>query len=94
MSKPWSINISSWIFSDGNYNTFFVGETRHFALEFNALELARTTLREKKAEQIDKCKYRTNEQLSYVDKEMWILDFGIQAYDRNRRSADSRTCPA
>lgn len=91
MSNPWSISIHSWVLTDGNYADYLVGETRHFALEFYAKELSRTAVREKNAEQIGKCEYRIVAQVSYVDDEMWVLDFELQAYDGHYRSDESKT---
>jgi hypothetical protein len=74
MSNPWSINIDSWIFSDGNYASFFVGETRHFAVEFSPLSLARSSSNEKSASLIEPCVYRINGQVSYIDERTELVN--------------------
>lgn len=87
MSNTWSINIDTWIFSDGNYATFHVGEVRQFALEFNLGNFALSSSRLISAEQMDRAQYHVNAQVSYIDEKMWVLDFGVKAYcERNLSS--------
>jgi len=76
----WSIGLEGWTLMDGNYPHFVVGQTRQFALEFYPTDLARSDSSEKMAERINLDTYRINGIVEYVDKDVWVLDFGVRAY--------------
>lgn len=76
----WSVGINQWILSDGNYADFRQGEMRQFALEFYSKDFVHSDSPVKTAELIGKATYRVNALVEYIDKDMWVLDFGIKAY--------------
>lgn len=81
MDDRWSIGIHDWILTDGNYDTFEMGQTRQFAVEFHSTDFMHSDSPVKSAELIDKCTYRVNAVVAHIDENVWVLDFGIKAYD-------------
>lgn len=73
------IGLDSWVIQDGNYGDFQVGETRQFALSFYPLLLGKieytTPITHK-----EKDTYFLNAKIDYFDKESWVIDFGIKAF--------------
>ena len=80
MRNSWSIGLNSWILTDGNYPDFQTGQERQFALEFHSGSFENSDSQIKSAEILDRSTYRINGLVSYIDSEMWVLDFGVQAY--------------
>jgi hypothetical protein len=80
LNNSWSIGLSYWILADGNYAGFEVSQIRQFALEFYPKDLSHSGSFERVAELLDRCTYRVNGIVEYVDKNMCVLNFGVRAY--------------
>jgi hypothetical protein len=78
------VGVSSWIIQDGNYRDFRVGEAAKFALEFypQAFEVARP--HQVSYDHIRANRYRIHGQVVYVDRSVWVLDFGVLAYHHRK----------
>lgn len=76
----WSIGLHSWILEDGNYADFYTDQERQFALEFYSDNFECSDSKVRSAEFIDRATYLVNAEVSYIDSEMWVLDFGVKAY--------------
>jgi hypothetical protein len=74
------VGISSWIIQDGNYRDFRVGETARFALEFYPHMLEVDKLHQASFERIRASRYRIRGQVVYVGRSVWVIDFGVMAY--------------
>jgi hypothetical protein len=83
MSIELQIGMESWIVQDGNYPDFEVDQTYSFALEFYPHSLEKAG-REKAFEQIENFLYKVTAEIVYIDRNSWVIDFGISAYQAQR----------
>jgi hypothetical protein len=79
----WEIGLSSWIIQDGNYGDFKVGERVEFALEFYPHSIRSSEARLKSAKRLGAAKYEINGEVIYLKDEVWLLDFGICAFQKS-----------
>ncbi len=77
------VGISSWIIQDGNYDDFRVGETAKFALKVYPNTLAVARSHEASFERICASRYRVRGQVAYVGGSVWVIDFGVMAYQNH-----------
>ena len=83
MSMELQIGIESWIIQDGNYPDFEIHERYSFALEFYPHTLEKAG-EEKAFEQVEKFLYKVTAEIIYIDRNSWVIDFGISAYQPQR----------
>lgn len=77
----WEIGLSSWIIQDGNYPDFTKGQEAEFALHAAAGEIVTTPGPEKAIKKLDGCQYEMTGQVTFVKQGLWVIDFGLQAFD-------------
>lgn len=85
-----SIGLSAWIIQDGNYGDFRVGELARFAVEFYPHVIRPA---EKPAPALERrwgSMYRACGQVIYANPEVWVVDFGIKAYQDHAPPAFAR----
>jgi len=78
--QDWEIGLSSWIIQDGNYGDFATGQIAEFALEFYSEDYRQTELRTKLCTKLGAAKYAIIGEVTYLNDEVWVLDFGIRAF--------------
>lgn len=86
----WWIGLDSWVLQDGNYTDFAVGQRRQFALEFGYLRSRRLQHTQARQTSVRHSGSGTTHAVTGEllqaprDREMvlFILDFGLLAYDR------------
>jgi len=83
-------SIHSWIIQDGNYGDFRVGEQAKFALEFYPQTLKASKFREASVECIQASRYRIRGQVIYVGRSVWVIDFGVMAYQNHEPPTTTR----
>jgi hypothetical protein len=74
------VGLSSWIIQDGNYDDFRVGEAARFALEFYPHTLGDAKSHQASLERFRANRYRIRGQVVYVARSVWVIDFGLMAY--------------
>jgi hypothetical protein len=79
----WEIGLSAWIIQDGNYPDFEAGQPAEFALEFSSdsFGIGRPGLRI--AKPLGEAKYEINSQVVYLASDVWVIDFGILAFQQS-----------
>src|SRR5256885_14133137 len=82
--REWEIGLSSWIIQDGNYPDFTVGQHAEFALEFYSQTYRKSDLQAKSAKGLGAAKYDIIGELIYLTSEVWVLDFGICAFQESK----------
>jgi hypothetical protein len=80
----WEIGLSAWIIQDGNYPDFKTGQHAEFALEFYPKIIRASELKVKSAKRLDAAKYEINAEVVYLTPEVWVLDFGICAFQESK----------
>jgi hypothetical protein len=76
----WEIGLSSWIIQDGNYGDFTTGQHAEFALEFYSENIRSSESKAKFAKRLGAAKYEINAEIVHLTSEVWVLDFGICAF--------------
>ena len=79
----YEIGLSSWIVQDGNYDNFEVGQNAEFALEFYSQDYRQSHLHVKSAKRLGAAKYEIIGEVVYLTPEVWVLDFGICAFQES-----------
>jgi len=86
----WEIYLSSWIVQDGNYGDFSTGQHAEFALELFSDDIRLTECKEKSvilkedsAKGLDLPIYEINGEIIYMNKEVWVVDFGLCAFQES-----------
>ncbi len=80
----WKIVLSSWIMQDGNYDNFEAGQHAEFALEFYSEAFRKSEVRAKSAKSLGAAKYQIIGEVIYLTPEVWVLDFGICAFQESK----------
>jgi hypothetical protein len=80
----WEVGLSSWIIQDGNYGNFKTGQRAEFALEFFAEAYSKTEVRIKMAKCLADAKYEIIGKVVYLTSKVWVLDFGICAFQESK----------
>lgn len=81
--QEWEIGLSSWIIQDGNYPDFTVGQHAEFALEFYPTNVRLSESIAKSAKRLAAAKYEITGEIVYLTPEVWVLDFGICAFQES-----------
>jgi hypothetical protein len=82
--REWKIGLSAWIIQDGNYGDFEEGQTAEFALEFFPKRIQPTSIRKKSAKNLGAAGYDVVGEVVYLMPEVWVLDFGICAFQESK----------
>ena len=82
--REWEIGLSSWIIQDGNYSDFIVGQHAEFALEFYSQTYRKSDLQARSAKGLGAAKYDIIGEVIYLTSEVWVLDFGICAFQESK----------
>jgi hypothetical protein len=80
----WEIGLSSWIIQDGNYGNFQTGQHAEFALEFHSKAYRKSDVRSKSSKGLGSAKYEIIGEIVYLKPEVWVLDFGICAFQESK----------
>ena len=78
-----SIGLDSWIIQDGNYSDFHRDQDATFALEY-PLSARISRNRKPLLEHIEQCRYRVNGCVIFENPGVWVLDFGVKAYENRK----------
>lgn len=78
------IGLSSWIIQDGNYPDFTTGQHVEFALEFYSQTFRKSDVRSKSSKNLGSAKYEIVGEVIYLTPEVWVLDFGICAFQESK----------
>jgi hypothetical protein len=81
--ETWEIGLSSWIIQDGNYPDFTVERAAEFALEFCPTTVRRSQSIAKSAKRLGAARYEINCEIVYLKPEVWVLDFGLCAFQKS-----------
>lgn len=76
------IGVSSWIIQDGNYPNFRIGDVARFALEFHPHTIRESTETSTSCMRVNGSNYRVTAQTIFVNQNVFVLDFGLLAYDQ------------
>jgi len=79
----WEIGLSSWIIQDGNYPDFTVGQQAEFALELCPQSVCLSDPKVKYAKSLGAAKYEINGEIVFLNPEVWVLDFGLCAFQQS-----------
>jgi len=79
----WEIGLSSWIIQDGNFADFETGRKAKFALEFFPQSVRLSDVTSKSAIRRDAAKYEINGEIVLLAAKVWVLDFGIRAFQNS-----------
>jgi hypothetical protein len=82
--QTWEIGLSAWIIQDGNYSDFKAGQHAEFALEFYPKRIRLGELKAKSVKRLGDAKYEINAEVIYLTSEVWVLDFGICAFQESK----------
>jgi hypothetical protein len=80
--ESFNIGLDSWIIQDGNYPDFQVGQEADFALEFYPLLFKPSDKQTKSFRHLNNCNYQICGQVIYQTRNVWVLDFGLLAYEQ------------
>jgi hypothetical protein len=80
----WEVGLSSWIILDGNYDNFATGQVAEFALEFYSQTYRQSDVRAKSVKSLGAAKYEIIGEVIYLTEEVWVLDFGICAFQESK----------
>lgn len=89
--QEWEIGLSTWIIQDGNYDNFETGQNAEFALEFYSQTYRKSEKRTKSSKSLGGAKYEINGEVIYLTPEVWVLDFGICAFQESKAPAEMAT---
>jgi hypothetical protein len=85
MNENLEIHLSRWIIEDGNYEDFYIGDKRRFALEFWASSpLTGTTEKVMRLQQQSAHSYDVSGELVFASGEFWVLDCGVLTYSERQ----------
>jgi len=85
----WEIGLDSWIIQDGNYGDFSKGQTAEFALEFYPDDKVRfNESKEKSVKPLGAARYEINGEIVYLNNKVWVIDFGICAFQEATPPSD------
>jgi hypothetical protein len=76
------IGVSSWIIQDGNYPDFRIGDAINIALEFHPYRICESRNSLASITRLSSCHYRVNGKSIFVSNNVFVLDFGLLAYDQ------------
>ncbi len=79
----WEIGLSAWIIQDGNYPDFEAGQVAEFALEFYPENIRGGRADSKTAKALGEAKYEINSQIVFLTSNVWVLDFGLRAFQES-----------
>jgi len=82
--NEWEVGLSSWIIQDGNYDNFETGQVAEFALEFYSQTYRERDARLKSSKSLGAAKYEIIGEVIYLTDEVWVLDFGICAFQESK----------
>jgi hypothetical protein len=82
--QRWEIGLSSWIIQDGNYGNFETGQMAEFALEFYSPNYQKSALHTKSCKHLGAAKYSIIGEVIYLTDEVWVLDFGVCAFQESK----------
>jgi hypothetical protein len=78
------VHLSSWIIGDGNYRTFYVGETREFALEFySSAPLPPLQTHMKSLQPRNAYRYDISAEVVFAAGDACVIDCGVLAYTQS-----------
>jgi len=80
----WEIGLSSWIVQDGNYGDFEKDQVAEFALEFYSPTYQASSARSKSFKGLGAAKYEIIGEVIYLMGEVWVLDFGLCAFQESK----------
>jgi hypothetical protein len=86
----WSIGLCAWIIQDGNYGDFHCGQEIAFALEFYQHSLQTSDSNIKTVKWLKGARYRVNAQVGFMMDGVWVIDFGLSAYQNAKLPATIR----
>jgi hypothetical protein len=78
------VALSSWIVQDGNYDNFEANQQAEFALEFYSKSFRKSDAITKSAKSLGAAKYEILGEVIYVASNVWVLDFGICAFQESK----------
>jgi hypothetical protein len=81
----WQIHLDAWIIQDGNYADFCCGQIFECALGFYPDPITQPTPSVKRIESLGEAQYRVSGEVVYARRGIWILDFGVMAYNADER---------
>lgn len=76
------IGVSAWIIQDGNYPDFRVGDVVRTALEFHPHGLRESSAESSACMRLSGSNYRVTARTIFTDRNVFVLDFGLLAYDQ------------
>lgn len=79
-ATEWEIGLAVWIIKDGNYDNFETGQTAEFALEFNSPDYRKSGSCTRSCKSLGAAKYSIVGEVIYLRTDMWVLDFGLCAF--------------
>jgi hypothetical protein len=88
--QDWEIGVAAWIIQDGNYGDFATGQLAEFALEFCSQNYRQTEFRTKSCTRLGAAKYSIIGEVIYLNNEVWVLDFGICAFQESKSPEGTR----
>jgi hypothetical protein len=88
VQREWEIGLGSWIIQDGNYDNFQVEQNAEFALEFFSKIIRKGEAKQKFAKRLGGAKYSIYGEVIYLTQEVWVLDFGICAFQESKPPED------
>jgi hypothetical protein len=84
----WSLGLSAWVIQDGNYGDFERGQRAELAVEFYFEETPVLSGEAPGVRHLGGCTYELTGRVVLNESEVWVLDFGILAYQRLRAPRD------
>jgi hypothetical protein len=79
-TTEWEIGLAAWIIQDGNYDNFETGQTAEFALEFYSPNYKKSESHSKSCNRLGGAEYSIVGEVIYLRTDMWVLDFGLCAF--------------
>jgi hypothetical protein len=76
------IGVSSWIIQDGNYPDFRIGDIVKLALECHPRRIIESSANSKQCTRLSASNYRVTAQTIFTQKNVFVLHFGLLAYDQ------------
>ena len=88
--NDWEVGLSSWIILDGNYDDFETGQCAEFALEFYSQAFRKIDVKVKSSKRLGAAEYEIIGEVIYLTPEVWVLDFGICAFQESKPPAGTQ----
>src|SRR3569832_43863 len=82
--QNFEIGLASWIIQDGNYGDFNADQNAEFALEFYCDSAAKSLVPERSFHRLEPAKYQINGEVAWATDKLWVLDFGIRAFQERK----------